>query len=301
MGKSSKAAKGLKSALQAQQSRLQKKVHAEKAAQALEQRSKTGAKGKGKGKVKVPARRPTNPFRATDTILLIGEGNFSFARALVVDAPAELEHLPATNITATAYDSEEECYAKYPDAETIVGDLRERGVHVIFGVDATRLDKLPALKTRKWDKIVWNFPHAGKGITDQNRNILSNQMLIVGFLRAASNLLRPGPIPQVHTAKKKKKNDDDEEDIGPPSDEDMEDLSSAPSTRGTVLITLRNVVPYSLWDVPRLAKHPPAPANPSMSPNPTYNVLRSFGERAHGTGKTGEGGEDRTWEFYVWH
>ena len=93
--------------------------------------------------------------------MLIGEGNFSFSRALVVDEPGDLAQLPASNVTATAYDSEEECYAKYPDAEAIVTDLRERGVHVLFGVDATRLDKISALKNKKWDKIVWNFPHAG--------------------------------------------------------------------------------------------------------------------------------------------
>ncbi|KAL1676363.1 hypothetical protein EV122DRAFT_292017 [Schizophyllum commune] len=321
MGKSSKAGKGLKSALQAQQSRLQKKQQAEKAAQVAEQRNKAQKRGAGaiksKGKGKAPARRPTIPFRATDTILLIGEGNFSFARALVVDAPGDLAQLPPSNITATAYDSEEECYAKYPDAEAIVTDLRERGVHVLFGVDATRLDKISGLKNKKWDKIVWNFPHAGKGITDQDRNILSNQTLILGFLRAAGKLLRPGPAPQVHTARKKKKTDDDEEDEAPASeDEDMEgDSSDSSATRGTVLITLRNVVPYTLWDVPRLAKTPPPPASSSMPPNPSYTLLRSFtfhrsiwkgyehrmtkGERAHGTGKTGEGGEDRTWEFYL--
>jgi 25S rRNA (uracil2634-N3)-methyltransferase len=54
-----------------------------------------------------------------------------------------------------------------------------------------------------------------------------------------------------------------------------------------------------------------------MKPNPKYTLLRSFafnrrmwngyehrmtkGERAHGQGKTGEGGEDRTWEFHLAH
>ena len=89
----------------------------------------------------------------------------------------------------------------------------------------------------------------GKGITDQDRNILSNQTLILGFLRAAGKLLRPGPVPQVHTARKKRKTDEDEEDEGFASeDEDMEGDSSDPSAaRGTVLITLRNVAPYTLW------------------------------------------------------
>jgi len=66
-------------------------------------------------------------------------------------------------------------------------------------------------------------------------------------------------------------------------------------------------------DVPRLAKNPPALQNGNTPPNPRYTLLRSFqfyreiwkgyehrmtkGERAHGKGTTGEGGEDRTWEF----
>lgn len=65
-------------------------------------------------------------------------------------------------------------------------------------------------------------------------------------------------------------------------------------------------------NLPKLAKNPPNPVN-SNKQNPTYIQLRSFafhrkdwagyehrmtkGERAHGTGKTGQGGEDRTWEF----
>jgi hypothetical protein len=69
----------------------------------------------------------------------------------------------------------------------------------------------------------------------------------------------------------------------------------------------------SIRNVPRLAKNPPLPTSGSTPPNPRFTLLRSFafsrsfwsgyehkmtkGERAHGTGRTGEGGEDRTWEF----
>ena len=68
-----------------------------------------------------------------------------------------------------------------------------------------------------------------------------------------------------------------------------------------------------LRDVPKLAKSPPSPTSSSGPTNPRYIQLRSFafhrqmwqdyehrmtkGERAHGQGKTGEGGEDRTWQF----
>ncbi|KAJ6601443.1 hypothetical protein DFH09DRAFT_1257922 [Mycena vulgaris] len=324
-----KSRKPLKAALQSQQSRLKLRQKASQAAQTAELKKNGATKGqqrpkpqagKGKGKeVLAPPRRPTIPFRATDKILLIGEGNFSFARALIVDPPAELTHLPARNVTATAYDTEAECYEKYPEAAEIVREIKAAGVEVLFGIDATRLGKVSAFKGRKWDRIVWNFPHAGKGITDQDRNILSNQLLVLGFLRAAEGALAPGPVPEFNVSKKPKRpaDDDDDEDDNVDVDEDanLEDTNFIlpVSFRGTVLITLRNVAPYTQWDVPRLAKHPPPPASASAPQNPRYTVLRSFafsrgtwkgyehrmtkGERAHGTGKTGDGGEDRTWEF----
>lgn len=102
------------------------------------------------------------PFLPTDTILLVGEGNFSFTRALFESDHPQLEHLPPANVTATAYDSEEVCYEKYPDARDIVKALRDKGVHTLFGVDATTMNSRKEFKNRKWNKIVWNFPHAGK-------------------------------------------------------------------------------------------------------------------------------------------
>lgn len=300
----------LKATLQSQQTRLKNKEKAAHAAEAAE------LKTKHKGKGKAPALRPTIPFMLTDKILLIGEGNFSFAHALVIDPPSSLEHLPPSNITATSYDSEEECYDKYPDARSTVDVLRERGAEVLFGVDGTRFEKCNTLKGRRFDRVVFNFPHAGKGITDQDRNILSNQVLILGFLRSVVGCLAEGTIPTPNLSRKPKRPVDDDDDDNVNDDEDIIDASS-PSTgqgaRGTVLITLRNVPPYTNWDVPRLAKTPPKPASIGTPPNPNYKLLRSFvfhrkmwkgyehrmtkGERAHGRGTTGEGGEDRTWEF----
>ncbi|KAI0830819.1 hypothetical protein BC628DRAFT_1355741 [Trametes gibbosa] len=312
MAKGSKKS-SLKAALASQQSRLKKKQEVAHASQHAERMKASSQK---QGKRKAPL-RPIVPFTSTDNILLIGEGNFSFARALAFDAPRVLEFLPPSNITATAYDCEEDCYTKYPDARGIVAALRDKGVTVAFGVDATKLEKCSALKGRTFDRIVWNFPHAGKGITDQDRNILSNQLLFLGFLRSAASFLASGPIPVVNKARTRKRDPDDdgseEEDADP--DAMGDDIDTTQKGRGTVLITLRNVLPYTLWNLPKLAKSPP-PAPTGHPPNPTYRQLRSFafhrqawqgyehrmtkGERAHGTGKTGEGGEDRTWEFYLY-
>ncbi|KAJ3865289.1 hypothetical protein EV359DRAFT_72497 [Lentinula novae-zelandiae] len=318
MGRSSKS---LKNALNSQQSRLKGKEKASHAAQIAEQKARKLAGGPSasrKGKRTLPStQKPTIPFQPTDTILLIGEGNFSFAHALARPSPSKAElahlvHLPSQNIAATAYDSEEDCYAKYPDAKDIVADLRGWGVEVLFSVDATKLEWNTTFKGRRWSKIVWNFPHAGRGINDQDRNILSNQTLILGFLHSAAKFLKQGPVPSVAGRKKQKASDEDE-DEGEETDNDTSDSLESGSCRGTILITLRNVPPYTLWDVPKLAKNPPSLAQGSTSSNPRYIILRSFafhreiwdgyehrmtkGLRAHGTGKTGEGGEDRTWEF----
>ncbi|KAF9056722.1 hypothetical protein BDP27DRAFT_1345100 [Rhodocollybia butyracea] len=312
MGKSTKS---LKNALQSQQTRFKIKQKASHAAQIAEQKARKLAGGSGGSKaVGTPStQKPTIPFQATDTILLIGEGNFSFARALARPSSsktelAHLAHLPPKNITATAFDSEEDCYAKYPDAEDIVKSLREWGVQVLFGVDATKLEWIAGLKGRRWSKIVWNFPHAGKGFDDQDRNILSNQVLILGFLRSAAKFLKQGPVPSVTGKKKQNVSKKEEEES---EQEEMDDIETKTLSRGSILITLRNVAPYTTWDVPRLAKNPPL--NQGSATNPRYIILRSFvfhrdlwdgyehrmtkGLRAHGTGKTGEGGEDRTWEF----
>jgi 25S rRNA (uracil2634-N3)-methyltransferase len=173
----------------------------------------------------------------------------------------------------------------------------------------------------------------GKGITDQDRNILSNQVLILGFLRSAARFLVRGPMPQLQPSGKGKHSPDDDED-GYSDEDHNEVVGISGRARGTVLITLRNAPPYTEWfacqrcsqwlptdvviyfrDVPKLAKNPPPPHSSTGLPNPQYILFRSFvfyrsdwrgyehrmtkGERAHGHGKTGGGGEDRTWEFYL--
>ena len=144
---------------------LQKAKESAKNNLALKKAKKPSAKSKGKRSIATSAQSNaisrTIPLKASDTILLIGEGNFSFARALFTSRHDVLAHLPACNVTATTYDSEEACYEKYPDARGIVADLKELGVVVLFGVDARRLEACKELRKRRWQRIVWNFPHAG--------------------------------------------------------------------------------------------------------------------------------------------
>ncbi|KNG85089.1 hypothetical protein ANOM_006195 [Aspergillus nomiae NRRL 13137] len=62
------------------------------------------------GKKNPSRQRPIIPFRKNDRILLVGEGDFSFARSLV-------DQHCCKNVLATCYDSEEVLYSKYPRAE----------------------------------------------------------------------------------------------------------------------------------------------------------------------------------------
>ena len=79
----------------------------------------------------------------------------------------------------------------------------------------------------------------------------------------------------------------------------------------------KNLLMFSLplRDLPKLAKNPPPPRSTGVPINPRYVQLRSFvfhrdlwkgyehrmtkGERANSKGTTGQGGEDRTWEFHL--
>jgi 25S rRNA (uracil2634-N3)-methyltransferase len=81
---------------------------------------------------------------------------------------------------------------------------------------------------------------------------LSNQLLLLGFLQSAAKVLRIGPIPSVTGSARKKVKEDSDTDNGSNNEDDVEnpndvDEHQTLAMRGTVLITLRNVVPYTLW------------------------------------------------------
>jgi 25S rRNA (uracil2634-N3)-methyltransferase len=85
----------------------------------------------------------------------------------------------------------------------------------------------------------------GKGISDQDRNVLSNQLLILDFLKIAGPLLTDGATPSLHSKNPRKKrgiNQDSDSDDGQDAAE-----NSLVKERGTIFITLRNVAPYTLW------------------------------------------------------
>lgn len=199
----------------------------------------------------------TGPFHPEDRILLVGEGDFSFAKALV-------EHHGCYDVTATCFDSKDELLAKYkPQAEQHIAYLEEGGQTVLYNIDATKLGFVKALrKGGLFQRIMFNFPHVGGKSTDVNRQVRFNQELLVKFFTSATPLLAPS---------------------------------------GTIVVTIFEGEPYTLWNIRDLARHTGLDVQKSFkfqpSAYPGYSHARTLGNIDGGGGWKGENRESKSYVF----
>lgn len=116
---------------------------------------------------------PTIPFSSTDRILLVGEGDFSFAHSLLTTHKC-------SSLIATSFDKASVVTSKYSQATSHIRSLEaEEGCKVIYGVDATKLGRSGVsdgggkeVKKGGFNRIVFNFPHVGGLTKDVNRRKL---------------------------------------------------------------------------------------------------------------------------------
>ncbi|CAH0022936.1 unnamed protein product [Clonostachys rhizophaga] len=239
--------------------------------------------------------KPTIPFNPEDRILLIGEGDLSFAASLAT-------HHRCTNLVATVLEkSAQELTEKYPhaaenmtavtsppppppqsddDEEGEENDDAEESDHlaatsrdaapttknrIVYGLDATR--PLPSSASRPPPtRILFNFPHVGGKSTDVNRQVRHNQSLLVSFFDHALRALAPG---------------------------------------GTIVVTLFEGEPYTLWNVRDLARHAGLQVDRSFrfqaAAYPGYRHARTLGVVKARSGEDGGGwkGEERAARSYV--
>jgi len=149
--------------------------------------------------------------------------------------------------------------------------------------------------------------HVGQGITDQDRNIRTNQTLILDFYLSASHLLRRG---KTHLSSDSKPTTHSRLSRSPTPQLDFESELSLhtsldplslpppppPKTRGTILLTLRTNPPYSLWLPSHLATKPLL-LLPSILPQTSLKGNRAKLQPAYKTVKSWEF-EPSWWEGY---
>ena len=210
---------------------------ARKAAGAPGKRKAPGAAARGPA----PPRRQLSALARTDalegaaTMLLIGEGDFSFAASL-----ARLRG-GAVGMLATGLDTRGACEAKY-GAAAVAGNIEaveSLGGLVAHGVDCRHLRGSLARQrehvgadaaSEGFDAIVFQFPHNGEGEKDEARSVDAHRKLMAAFF--AECVVEP-PAAGAHPR-----------GGGRPL---MGSLESE------LHVTLKRGKPYDLWRLPELA------------------------------------------------
>lgn len=210
------------------------------------------------------------PFSPDEQILLVGEADLSFTRSLI-------EHHCCTQLIPTVYESEAELRKKYPHVDKNIGFIESKLQSKIrYGFDITNSKSWACLARAKrnstitstMDRIIFNFPHVGGKSKDVNRQVRFNQELLVSLFENALPYL-------------------------------------SPSHGSSIIVTLFDGEPYTLWNIRDLARHSQLEVARSFkfdfSAYPEYKHSRTIGVIKGNDGKIGGGwkGEERSARTYV--
>ncbi|XP_061342205.1 uncharacterized protein At4g26485-like [Gastrolobium bilobum] len=142
--------------------------------------------------------------------LLVGEGDFSFSLCLAKAFGS------ASNMVATSLDSKESLKRNYSRASTNLNELENLGCTIVHEVDAHTMGGHPLLQMKSFDRIVFNFPHAGfQYFEDSSCQIDRHRGLVRGFMNSAKKML---------------------------------------SKFGEIHVTHKTAYPFSKWEIVKLAK-----------------------------------------------
>lgn len=272
-------------------------------------------------------------FRKHDRVLLVGEGDFSFAASL-----ARQNNVAA--IVASSFDDETVLEQKYPEVKATLQELQasslplrdsstdenwtetdewngfstddstdvapETGANtpvrpittVLHGVDATALSKNHKKVLNQhapFTKIVFNFPHTGGLSTDVNRQVRANQELLVGFFSAA----KPYLATQARPAREIIRSSPEDDHYDSQGEEKGDEEAVAALSSGQILVTLFEGEPYTLWNIRDLARHCGLQVIESFkfpwTAYPGYRHARTIGNITTGKDRSDEGKRKGAW------
>ncbi|CCH59513.1 hypothetical protein TBLA_0B06920 [Henningerozyma blattae CBS 6284] len=253
-------AKGLKGALLRQQAQEQLKKNSQKKLQNKlnQQNNKLSSKiNKNKQNQSVQLeQKKFIPFNIDETLLLVGEGDFSFAKSII-----EENYIKPENLIVTSFDNSiNELKLKYPNSfEENYKFLVDENVKIFFRIDATNLIKSfkiskknpwikvlgPMWKFKTLQNIMFNFPHSGKGIKDQDRNIQDHQKLMMEYFKNCKELFHLINSPIIESKLNHSQ--------GYTTDVISNDTLSKEGY-GKIIISLFVGEPYDSWQIKHLAK-----------------------------------------------
>ncbi|XVF76967.1 hypothetical protein PTKIN_Ptkin14bG0002500 [Pterospermum kingtungense] len=167
-------------------------------------------------------------YSSSHRILLVGEGDFSFAACLGRAFGS------AANMVATSLDSRWMLLRSYTGAAANLKALEDLGCTIVHEVDANTMSQHALLKSNLFDRIVFNFPHAGFFDSEHSTyQIELHKNVVRGFLRNAYDMLKENG--EVHITHKT---------AHPFSKWNIVKLANE------VGLVLLNQVPFSMWDYP---------------------------------------------------
>lgn len=122
-----------------------------------------------------------------------------------------------------AQDDQDDHYDSSSDEEYLSANeefepsTSEPRAELIYEIDGTALHKYKSLKkyAHSLDMVIFNFPHLGNSVRDQERNILQHQKLMVAFFESAKRMI---------------------------------------NDNGSIMVSLFEGEPYISWDIKKLAK-----------------------------------------------
>lgn len=119
------------------------------------------------------------PWQNLGHVLLVGEGNLSFAKSLL-----KIDETQTTHMLTTTFENSKDLSDEVLQNAQI---LKCNGAQVLHNVDATKLQE--TLKPQKFDTIIFQFPNVGSRDPKHGHN--PNHVMIRKFLRSALDYLAP--------------------------------------------------------------------------------------------------------------